>query len=226
MTGVAIGQAVHLARADRSDEALRALVRAELDTLLGASPSGPVSQTAAQAQPLAPAQPLSGSEIPSSPDEARTSQTEWIHVPTEDAPPFGHSAYLSLKRGGEVVVERCDAPDYASLVATAESDPYAIPECRIVLDGRISALTQDRIELVERSGESRGLAYRLDGEGPRARLALELETGRYAFVPGRKNTLWEALSSLPSVVRDFEERQAEHHRLRSATHNTGDVPIR
>jgi hypothetical protein len=220
LAGMIIGrfQAVEL------PEAALDRLRTELRTELGAELRADLARanTVTQREPGTAARPSEQLEarepLPSAEARAPLSRTDsWIDAGTTDERPFGFSAYLVLQLGRRILIERCDAPDYAAVEVNAEEDPYLTPTCRTQIDGRVTELSDTKISYIDRDRRAKHLQYARTGAGSEERLEFTLDGAPATLMPGQKNTLWELLGNLPSVQSLRAARWKAHARLREAS---------
>lgn len=122
----------------------------------------------------------------------RSATEYWITRPERDATRTGFSAWAVLRPGGNLVVERCRAPDRAT--RTPGQDPYPIPECEELVDGTIAVLGDDHLVVATPQGR-RTLRYALARSGGIE--SLRLDTGEEVeLVPGSRNDLFQRLMRL------------------------------
>jgi hypothetical protein len=124
---------------------------------------------------------------PATPAPTLTRTERWITTSSHDATRRGYSVWLVLRPGGNLVVERCRAPDWS-----APPGSVPAPRCEVVLDQVIAAVDGSRVDL--RNGRSFhfSLGSRDGEELLRLSLAEELE-----LVPGSRSTLVAHLGYLP-----------------------------
>lgn len=210
LAGIALGQYFQLKQQKMTAEDLKAQVLAELRGGAGsAAPAAagePVAQLAQRdtrdrelpelIEPITPAEPLSPTEY-------------WISTDYSDDKPHGFSAWLELVPNGHFILEQCFAPDYSAEVS-AEQDPYRAPTCKLLIDTRIVRISDTEIVLRDNAS----MPIILDVSTEPHTLSLTLDDNRIELTPGQKNTLWEGLSSLPSVQEAHQAAWKEHVELR------------
>jgi hypothetical protein len=105
-----------------------------------------------------------------------------------------------LTPGGDFVLERCRAPDYAIPDGPGGPLPVPLAQCELVVDGVISRLDEARIVVGRGQVPPRTFRYLLV-RGPATEL-LRLSIGEETveLVAGSKNSLFERLHRLPSDV--------------------------
>jgi hypothetical protein len=179
------------------------------------SPSQPAATTAANDSATLESSRESPNALPAPPAPALSETRYWISAQVTDTEREAWSVLLHLRRGGELWIEHCVAPDYESLdeVAT-EEPPFLTPSCSIVDRGVVQSLDSGQIVFASRDGSKKRVGFSHTGAGAEERLVLELRGGSESLAPGQKNTISEALSNLPSVRHAHRQKLDAHERLR------------
>ena len=151
----------------------------------------------APARPPEPPKPISDTQY-------------WISKDYSDDKPFGFSAWAELVAGGNLILEKCLAPDYSNIQINAENPPEQIPECTQLINTKIA--TVNKAELVLDSANR--IPMKLEQKGDIKTLTLTIEGADVVLEPGSKNTLWEGLTNLSSVKRAYQAAWEAHSQMR------------
>ena len=210
LAGIALVQYFQLKQQKVSAEDLKAQILAELRGGADSKTLSPAEQpveylnqddTGNRRQeelvdPAPPAEPLSQNEY-------------WISTDYSDDKPYGFSGWVELVPGGHFILEHCFSPDYSAEV-TAEQDPYQSPTCKTLVDTRIIKISDTEIVLKNEVS----IPMSLDVSAPIQMLLITIGNNKINLTPGQKNTLWEGLSSLPSIRLAHKEAWEKHVELR------------
>ena len=166
-----------------------------------------------QEQKVTASQPIRSviTDKPPEPPKAISDTQYWISKDYSDDKPFGYSVWVELVAGGNLILEKCLAPDYNNIQISAENLPEQIPECTQLTKTKI--VTVEKTELVLVS--SKKIPMKLEQKGGISRLTLTIEGADVALEPGSKNTLWEGLSYLPSVKQAYRAAWEAHAQMRT-----------
>lgn len=152
------------------------------------------------------------------PPVALTNTQYWISTDIADNKAYGFSAWIELVKGGNIMLEKCNAPDYKNLEVDSEQDPYLTPECTMIISGRIRELTNKEILL----RDQQSIGFTLNKKDGQEQLSLNVQGQGIVIHPGQKNTLWEGLSNLPSVKQAFQQKWEEHASKRMKSMEKGN----
>lgn len=211
LAGITMGQHLQLSKQAVSVEDIKAEILAELRSPPVNSTQGQPRESAdRQAAGVAPA-------MPEEPPEPLSSTQYWISTDYSDVKPYGFSSWIVLTPGGNIIVEKCLAPDYSNARVTAEMPTELIPECRQLINATIAKIGENDIAL--NGGKRLPVKFEQDKEIRKIELQIEGET--VLLVPGSKNTLWEHLSGLPSVRLAHKQAWDAHVKLRQEMEKAG-----
>ncbi len=114
-----------------------------------------------------------------------------------------------LRPGGNFILERCHAPDYA--IPDKPGVPLAVPlpQCESIVDGLISQLSESQLVVRANDASPRTFRFSLARKGTAENLVLDVGK-TVKLVPGSKNSLFERLQGLPA---DEEARNRYMQRM-------------
>lgn len=137
---------------------------------------------------------------------ALTNTQYWISTDIADNKAYGFSAWIELVKGGNIMLEKCNAPDYKNLEVDSEQDPYLTPECTMIISSQIRELANKEILL----SDQQSIGFTLNKKDEQEQLILNVQGQGIVIHPGQKNTLWEGLGNLPSVQQAYKQKWEEH----------------
>jgi hypothetical protein len=211
LAGLSIAQYLQINQQSTSVENLKAEILAELRQ----SPASPRLPGEEQYPEKVVAGSRSTGAVsqyrPPEPPKAISDTQYWISKDFSDDKPFGYSAWAELVAGGNLIVEKCLAPDYSNVQISAENPPEQIPECTQLINSKIASI--NKAELVLDSANK--IPMTLEQKDDISRLTLTIEGTRVVLEPGSKNTLWEGLIYLPSVKQAYQAAWEAHSRMRN-----------
>ena len=211
LAGLSIAQYLQMNEQSTSVAKLKAEILAELRKST-ASPRLPGEEQYPE-QVVAGSQPTGAVSQyrPPEPPKAISDTEYWISKDLSDDKPFGFSAWAELVAGGDLILEKCLAPDYSNLQISAENPPEQIPECTQLINSKIASI--NKAELVLDSANK--IPMKLEQKGDISRLTLTREGADVVLEPGSKNTLWEGLINLPSVKQAYQAAWEAHSQMRN-----------
>jgi hypothetical protein len=211
LAGLSIAQYLQMNEQSTSVAKLKAEILAELRKST-ASPRLPGEEQYPE-QVVAGSQPTGAVSQyrPPEPPKAISDTEYWISKDLSDDKPFGFSAWAELVAGGDLILEKCLAPDYSNLQISAENPPEQIPECTQLINSKIASI--NKAELVLDSANK--IPMKLEQKGDISRLTLTIEGADVVLEPGSKNTLWEGLINLPSVKQAYQAAWEAHSQMRN-----------